>query len=112
MPMDDNIKMTPHEMASIAFGGKPTLSLQAFIARVRWQIPDLRVPAHFFDGSTHEENEMTDEQKDKPKPGLLTEDSSVVSGTDKETGATVTRPKTADGKADAMTESTDRRENA
>lgn len=47
------------------------------------------------------------EQEQKPKPGLLVEDSSVVGGTDKETGAPVIRPKTNEGKADESTAPTD-----
>lgn len=58
------------------------------------------------------EEAMTDEQKPKPKPGLLVEDESVVGGIDKETGAPVIRPKTPEGTADKLTEATDRRENA
>ena len=54
---------------------------------------------------------MSDEKK-KPTPGLLVEDETVVGGTDKESGATVVRPKTADGTADKLTEATDKRENA
>ncbi len=45
-------------------------------------------------------------------PGPLVEDTSVVGGTDKDTGAPVIRPKTPDGKADGMTEATDPSENA
>ncbi len=46
-----------------------------------------------------------------PPPGVLVEDTSVVGGRDKATGADVIRPKTSEGKADKMTEATDRREN-
>lgn len=47
------------------------------------------------------------EEKPKPKPGPLVEDTTVVGGTDKKTGQPVIRPKTPDGKADKMTEATD-----
>lgn len=53
---------------------------------------------------------MAEQEDKKPKPGLLTEDMSVVSGTDATTGAPVTRPKTADGKADESVNPTDERE--
>ena len=52
------------------------------------------------------------EQEKKAAPGPLVEDTSVVGGTDKTTGAPVIRPKTPEGDADAMTEATDKRENA
>jgi len=61
---------------------------------------------------------MDDDKAKKDKafetkvPGPLVEDTSVVGGTDKETGAPVIRPKTGDGKADKLTEATDARENA
>lgn len=48
---------------------------------------------------------------EKPKPGLLVEDETLVGGTDRETGAPVVRPKTPDGGADSVTEATDPREN-
>jgi hypothetical protein len=51
-----------------------------------------------------------DETKPKPKPGILVEDTSVVGGTDRTTGAPVIRPKTSDGKADESVNPTDRRE--
>lgn len=47
---------------------------------------------------------------DAPKPGPLVEDSTVVAGTDKETGAPVIKAKTPDGGADDTMESTDPRE--
>jgi hypothetical protein len=52
-----------------------------------------------------------EEKKPAAKPGMLVEDETVVGGTDKETGAPVVRPKTADGTADSMTEATDPAEN-
>ena len=52
---------------------------------------------------------MNDEKK--PVPGPLVEDTSVVGGTDKETGAPVVRPKTPEGGADNLTEATDPSEN-
>lgn len=42
--------------------------------------------------------------------GPLVEDTSVVGGVDRVTGAPVIRPKTQDGKGDMMTETTDPRE--
>lgn len=51
------------------------------------------------------------EEKEKPKPGPLVEDMQTVGGVDKATGAPVIRPKTPDGKADALTEATDPQEN-
>jgi hypothetical protein len=53
------------------------------------------------------ESGMPDDQKKKPAPGPLVEDTQTVGGTDKATGAPVIRPKTADGKADKVTEATD-----
>lgn len=44
----------------------------------------------------------------KPRP--LVEDTTVVGGVDRETGAPVIRPKTPEGHADAQTEATDPRE--
>lgn len=44
------------------------------------------------------------------KVGPLVEDEGMVGGTDTETGAPVIRPKTADGKADRLTEATDPQE--
>lgn len=41
------------------------------------------------------------------RPGPLVEDTSVVGGTDRATGAPVIRPRTTSGAADAMTEATD-----
>jgi hypothetical protein len=49
--------------------------------------------------------------ENKPKPGPLVEDETMVGGIDKKTGAAVIRPKTPDGKADSLTEATDKREN-
>lgn len=57
-------------------------------------------------------NIMSNKPEEKPKPGLLCEDETVVGGTDKETGAPVIRPKTPEGTADSLTEATDARENA
>ena len=48
----------------------------------------------------------------KPKPGIIVEDTSVVGGTDADTGAPVIRPKTPDGKADSKTKPTDLNEAA
>ena len=42
--------------------------------------------------------------------GPLVEDTSVVGGVDRETGAPVIRPRTTEGGADKMTEATDRRD--
>lgn len=51
---------------------------------------------------------------DKPKPNKpstpIVEDTQTIGGVDKATGAPVIRPKTADGKADNLTEATDPRE--
>lgn len=55
---------------------------------------------------------MDRSNEEKQPSGMLVEDASVVGGTDKKTGQTVVRPKTADGKADGLTEATDKRENA
>lgn len=44
------------------------------------------------------------------RPAPLVEDTSVVGGTDRQTGAPVVRPKGTDGKGDAMNEATDPRE--
>ena len=44
------------------------------------------------------------------KPGPLVEDSTMVGGTDKATGAPVIKPKTPGGGADSTMESTDPRE--
>ena len=46
----------------------------------------------------------------KISTGPLVEDTSVVGGTDKETGAPVIRPKTSGGRADESVEPTDKRE--
>jgi len=46
------------------------------------------------------------------KSGLIVEDSTVVGGRDRATGADVVRPKTAGGKADESTDPTDAREAA
>jgi hypothetical protein len=56
---------------------------------------------------------MSEDQKPQqpPKRGLLVEDTSVVGGTDKQTGQPVVRPKGPDGKADKVTEATDPTEN-
>lgn len=51
-------------------------------------------------------------EDEKPKAGPLVEDTSVVGGTDKETGAPVIKPKTPDGKCDESMTPTDRREAA
>jgi len=53
---------------------------------------------------------MEGDKKKKPAPGPLVEDTQTVGGTDKQTGQQVIRPKTADGKADKVTEATDPRE--
>lgn len=53
---------------------------------------------------------MPDDEKKKPEPGPLVEDTSVVGGTDKETGAPVIKPKTPDGKCDESVDPTDKRE--
>jgi len=52
---------------------------------------------------------MAKQEKPQPKKvvGPLVEDEQVVGGIDKETGAAVIRPKTAEGKADKLTEATD-----
>jgi len=56
---------------------------------------------------------MPEQEKEKEKkPGPLVEDTQVVGGTDRTTGAPVIRPKTAEGKADNLTEATDPRERA
>lgn len=55
------------------------------------------------------EGAMPDKKK-KAAPGPLVEDTQTVGGIDKETGRQVIRPKTADGKADKLTEATDPRE--
>ena len=52
-----------------------------------------------------------DENQQQNQPGLLTEDTSTVSGKDKKTGKEVTRPRQSDGKADESTEATDPNEN-
>lgn len=44
------------------------------------------------------------------RPAPLVEDTSVVGGVDRQTGAPVIRPKGPDGKGDQMTEATDPRE--
>ena len=51
-------------------------------------------------------------EEKKVKVGLLVEDTTVVGGTDVETGAPVVRSRTVDGKADVVTAPTDLRESA
>lgn len=53
---------------------------------------------------------MENNPEQKPRRGLLVEDETVIAGTDHQTGATVVRPKTHDGRADESTDPTDRRE--
>lgn len=53
---------------------------------------------------------MSANEKPKPKPGLLVEDSTVVGGVDKKTGAPVIKAKTTGGKADESVEPTDKNE--
>jgi hypothetical protein len=52
---------------------------------------------------------VSDEKK-KPKPGPIVEDTSVTGGHDATTGAPVIKPKGADGKADESVKPTDSRE--
>jgi len=52
-----------------------------------------------------------EEDKAQESDGMLVEDSTLVGGVDVTTGADVVRPK-VNGKADAVTEATDKRENA
>lgn len=51
-------------------------------------------------------------EKAKSVSGPLVEDTQVVGGTDKATGAPAIRPKTPEGKADKLMEATDPRERA
>ena len=60
--------------------------------------------------AVQKEGIMCDEKT--PKPGMLVEDTSVVGGVDKKTGQPVIRTKAPDGKADKLTEATDKRENS
>jgi hypothetical protein len=50
--------------------------------------------------------------KPNPRPTPIVEDTQMVGGVDKTTGAPVIRPKTPEGKADRLTEATDPRENS
>lgn len=46
----------------------------------------------------------------RPAPAPLVEDTSVVGGVDRQTGAPVVRPRGTDGKGDDLNEATDPRE--
>jgi hypothetical protein len=50
---------------------------------------------------------MPDEKEEKPVRGPITEDTSVISGVDEKTGASVTRPKNLDGKVEEGVTATD-----
>ena len=53
---------------------------------------------------------MSDRKKEKPVPGPLVEDTSVVGGRDATTGAPVIKPKKPGGGADESVKPTDPRE--
>lgn len=53
---------------------------------------------------------MAEQEKPKAAPGPLVEDTSVVGGTDKKTGAPVIKPKLPNGKCDESMTPTDKRE--
>ncbi len=57
-----------------------------------------------------QEDPMTENQK--PKPGPIVEDETLVGGLDATTGAPVIRPKTPEGRADEATKPTDPHEAA
>ena len=60
-------------------------------------------------GNAHNIREVQEMEK---KKGMLVEDESFVPGTDKDTGETVIKPKTTEGKADESITPTDGREEA